>query len=146
MLNAVRQNSDVSTLGGTAVTGNGFIIGAKLLLERPSRPGFYHSASLGLDYKRFEQDISLAGGTQVLKAPISYYPLTASYTAFWTGKTYQLDFNLALTWNFRGAGSDEDAFDQRRFGSDGGFLLLKAGAGWTQDLPGGFEFHTSLQG
>lgn len=80
MVNATRQNSNISTLGGSAVAGNGEIVGARLMAALPSRfDGFYHSLNFGLDYKHLEQDLQF--GSEFVGSPVTYWPLTLGYTA-----------------------------------------------------------------
>ncbi len=144
MVQGIRQNSNVSTLGGTAVAGNGEVYGGKLMFDLPGRPGLFHTASLGVDYKNFKQDLSING--EIVNSPISYYPFTASYSGFWAGKGYQLELDAAIVFSFQGLGSDEIEFDNRRFGSDGSFAYLRGSFGVTRDLPLGFQLYTMIQG
>jgi len=59
MLQATRQNSQVATLGGTNSLGNGEIYGGRFLVNLPARKGFFHSLSVGMDYKNFTQDLTM---------------------------------------------------------------------------------------
>lgn len=144
MLQGIRQNSDVSTLGGSAVAGNGEIYGGRLLFELPSRKGFFQSASFGLDYKHFTQDISL--GDELVGSPVTYWPFVASYNATWIGQGRETELSAAVTFHFRGMGSAEIEFDNRRYNADGNFLYFRGSLGHTQDLPWGFEAFAELQG
>ncbi len=144
MVQAIRQNSNVSTLGGTAVAGNGEVYGGKILFDLPGRPGLFHTASIGMDYKNFKQDLEIDGA--LVESPIQYFPFTVAYNGFWAGKGYQLELDAAVTFSFQGLGSDEIDFDNRRFGSDGSFAYLRGSFGFTRDLPLGFQFYTLLQG
>lgn len=144
MLQGIRQNSNVSTLGGTAVAGNGEIYGGRLLFDLPSRPGFYQSASLGLDYKHFTQDMSY--GDELVGSPITYWPFIASYDAAFVGKGRVTELSAAITFHFRGMGSTEVEFDNRRYNADGNFLYLRGSLGHEQDLPYGFQLYGLIQG
>jgi len=144
MLQGIRQNSDVSTLGGSAVAGNGEIYGARLLFDLPGRPGLFHTAGFGFDYKHFGQDIFLDG--EFVGSPVTYWPFVASYTGFWMGRDYQLELDAAMTFSFQGLGSDEIEFDNRRFGARGSFLTFRGAFGVTRDLPLGFQIFGQLQG
>ncbi len=144
MVQAIRQNSNVSTLGGTAVAGNGEIYGGRFLFDLPGGPGFYHSASFGLDYKHFTQDLSL--GDQLVGSPITYYPFVTSYNAALIGKGRVTELSAAITFHFRGMGSTQVEFDNRRFNADGNFVALRGTLGHEQDLPFGFQFYGLVQG
>ena len=144
MFQGIRQNSDVSTLGGTAVAGNGVIIGGRLLFELPGGPGFFQSASFGIDYKDFAQDLTIGG--EVVQSPITYWPFVASYTGLWMGKGWDLQFDGAVTFHFRGMGSNEIEFDNRRYSANGNFLYFRGTLGYTRELPAGFEAFAQIQG
>ncbi|MGC1480480.1 MAG: ShlB/FhaC/HecB family hemolysin secretion/activation protein [Chthoniobacterales bacterium] len=145
MFTATRQNSNISTLGGSAVAGNGEIIGGRLMATLPSRyDGFYHSLSFGLDYKHLEQDLQFTD--QLIATPITYYPFTLSYNAAKATELSITELNAGVTWAFSGAGSDAREFDNRRFNSDGSFLYLRGDLAHTQDLPYGFQLYGQAQG
>lgn len=144
ILQGTKQDSNVSTLGGAAVAGRGEIIGARAMITLPPGKGFYHSVSLGLDYKHFDQTINL--GTGLIQSPISYYPLSASYTASWIGKTSQTDLNAGVTLHVRGTGSSEEQFSNNRFKADGSFIYLRGDLSHTHELPGEFQFYGKIQG
>lgn len=144
MLQGIRQNSDVSTLGGTTVAGNGEIYGGRLMVELPSRRGFYQSASFGVDYKHFTQDLTL--GEELVGSPVTYWPFTASYTGAWIGKGRETELNAAIVFHLRGMGSTEVEFDNRRYAADGNFFYFRGSAAHTQDLPWNFQLFGELQG
>ncbi len=113
MITGTRQDSNVSTLGGAAVAGKGNILGARGIFTLPSQDGFFHSLSVGMDYKKFDQDVIIAGVTDA--SPITYYPLSAVWDGTWihskeiadgtkeeTGTT---ELSVGLTFGVRGTGS-----------------------------------------
>ena len=145
MFTATRQNSNISTLGGSAVAGNGEIIGGRLMATLPSRyDGFYHSLSFGFDYKHLEQDLQFTD--QLIATPITYYPFTLSYNAAKATELSITEINAGVTWAFSGAGSNEQEFDNRRFNADGSFFYFRGDLAHTQDLPYGFQLYGQIQG
>ncbi len=145
MFTATRQNSNISTLGGSAVAGNGEIIGGRLMATLPSRyDGFYHSLSFGLDYKHLQQDLQFTD--QFIATPITYYPFTLSYNAAKATELSITEINAGVTWAFSGAGSSERDFDNRRFNADGSFFYFRGDLAHTQDLPYGFQLYGQIQG
>ncbi len=144
MLQAIRQNSDVSTLGGSAVAGNGEIYGGRFLINLPGSGGFFHNASFGVDYKHFTQDLSFGG--ELTGSPITYWPFSLNYNAGLVGKGYETEFAGGIVFSFRGLGSDEFEFDNRRYTADGNFFYFRGSVGHTQDLPWGFQAFAQLQG
>lgn len=147
MLQGTRQNSNVSTLGGGAVAGNGEILGGRLLFTLPTReiPGFYHSLSVGLDYKNFQQDLDIAGATT--GTPITYYPFSIDYNAAIASEKSTTEAGVSAVFGFASlGGSDEVEFDNRRFNSDGSFFYVRGNLAHTHDLPLGFQVYGQVQG
>ena len=144
LVQGVKQNSDVSTLGGVAVAGRGEIIGARAIATLPGRPGFYHSLTAGMDYKHFDQDVTV--GLTTDKTPIHYYPLSLNYSATWVGKKSLTEFNAGITAGLRGMGSRGRNFERNRFGSDGNFFYFRGDLSRTQQLPYGLALFCKIQG
>lgn len=164
MLQGTKQDSNISTLGGTTVAGPGETLELRLNWALPvgkdwatgkDWENFSHSLYLALDYKHFQQTInttpsasgSSAAGTIV--TPITYYPVTLGYSAFLKGLTDKestSNANLGLTFNFRGMGSGPAVFDLNRYGADGGFIYLRGSVDHTANLPGGFQVYGRIQG
>ena len=147
LLYGLVSNSDVATLGSTNVIGKGHVIGVRGVFTLPGGDGFYHTLSAGIDYKHFDQDVTLGGAT--LPTPVTYYPLTATYSASWQGGTGLTELNLTPVLNIRNLGSTPDQFDAKRFSTDktsSGFIYLRGDAERTQELPGKFELSAKVQG
>lgn len=145
MLSATRQNSEVSTLGGSSSLGNGEIYGGRFLVNLPSKKGFYHSASFGLDYKDFAQDLVV--NEQIVSSPLTYWPFSLNYNASSIGKHYQTEFNAGVTFAFRGTGTEEAIdFDNRRYNASANFFYLRGGIEHTQKLAWDFQLVGGLQG
>ncbi len=165
MLQGTKQNSNISTLGGSTVAGPGQTVELRLNWALPvgkdwstdkDWENFSHSLYLAFDYKHFEQTINTTPGATGSQAqagtivtPITYYPVTLGYSAFvkgFTDKESTTDVNLGVTLNFRGMGSGPAVFDLNRFGSDGGFIYLRGSVDHTANLPGGFQVYGKVQG
>ena len=161
MLQGTKQDSDVSTLGGAAVVGKGQVIGLRAIITLPAKDqGFYHSLSVGVDYKHFDEKISVAPtpATSVdptsatasstpttTTTPIDYYPITINYGASWTKKKSFTDLNASFNFHARGLGSLPDKFDAKRYNADGSYIYFRGDASHTQDLPGGFQAFAKVQ-
>lgn len=145
MLLGTKQDSNVSTLGGSAVAGRGDVLGARVLYTLPTKgDGFYHSLSFGMDYKKFDENVRFGDGTTV--TPITYYPWSLNYGATWMGKGTLTELNAGLNFHFRGSGSDSQEFDEKRFQADGNYIYFRGDLGHTRDLPGGLELALKTQG
>lgn len=145
MAQAIRQNSDVSTLGGSASTGNGEIYGLRLIAELPGKQGLYHSATFGIDYKYFEQSLSFDNAL-ISSSPVAYWPFMAGYAGFWAGRNYRFEFDGSINWHFRGMGSGEVEFDSRRYEANGNYFYFRGFSSYEQDLWWDFRARGVLQG
>jgi hemolysin activation/secretion protein len=160
LIQGTKQDSDISTLGGSTVAGPGETVEFQAILALP--PGkdwatgkdwenFSHSVSIGIDYKSFRQSLNPGGdsSTGSIVTPITYYPITANYNATvlgWAGKGSETDLNAGITMHFRGMGSGPNVFDLNRYGADGGFIYFRGSVAHTQDLPGGLQGFVKVQG
>ena len=140
----IKQESNVSTLGSIAVAGRGEIIGGRAIMTLPGETDFYHSLTLGFDYKHFDQNATIAGTT--VPTPIYYYPFSANYSATWSGKNSLTNANAGVTFHFRGMGSSPQQFDFNRFKADGNFVYVRSDISHQHDLPLGFQIFGKAQG
>lgn len=141
----VKQLSNVSTLGGIAVAGRGELVSARANLMLPATTDFYHSFTLGFDYKHFNQGARIAAGP-LSNTPITYYPLSADYSATWSRKGAVTNVDASVIANLRGLGSDDEEFDLNRFRARGSFIYLRGSIAHTHDLAGGLQAFGKVQG
>ncbi len=144
MLQATKQNSDISTLGGAAVGGRGQILGLRLLRDLPTTAQFSQSFSLGLDYKHFDENLVI--GPSTISTPIESYPISASYGASWLAEHRFTEANTSLNFHLRGLGSSGQQFSNKRYGADGSYAYLRSDIAHTHDLTGGSQVFAKLQG
>ena len=144
LLYGLVSNSNVSTVGSTNVVGKGHVIGARGIFTLPGGSGFFDTLSAGIDYKHFDQNVTI--GSDTLPTPVTYFPVTATYSATWQGAgddATQLD--LAPTFGIRGIGSDPSAFDAKRYDAQGNFFYVKGDLSRLQTLPAGFQLYGKAQ-
>lgn len=140
----VKQDSNVSTLGSIAVAGKGEIIGGRAIITFPQLTNFFHSLTLGLDYKHFDQDVTIAA--QTVPTPVYYYPFSANYTMTYAPKGSITNADFGITFHARGMGSTPQHFDFNRFDADANFIYLRSDISHQHDLPFGFQGFAKLQG
>ena len=152
MLMGTKQDSNVSTLGGVAVAGKGNILGIRGIFTLPSQDGFFHSLSVGLDYKAFDQLVQV--GTTTDLTPIYYYPLSATWDGTWLhtrevdGKKQEVGettLTAGLTFGLRGSGSSRSGLDRNRFGADANFIYLRGDLSHMRKLPRDWELFGKAQ-
>lgn len=139
----VDSKSDVATVGGMNIVGPGQVFGARAILTLPTKEGFFHSLSFGLDYKHFGQIVEL--GSESFSSPITYYPGVIAYSATWQREQSLTQANVGTTFNLRGPGSGFDEFDAKRFYADSNFFHFNADVQHTHQLPEGYELFAKAQ-
>jgi hemolysin activation/secretion protein len=144
MIQGTKQNSNVSTLGGAAVGGNGNILGIRALYDLPTTASFYQNFSIGLDYKNFKEDIVI--GSDTISSPIQYYPLSANYGAAWMADNRFTEWNSTLNFHLRGLGSSQLDYSNKRYNADGSYVYIRSDLAHTRDLKGGSQVFGKIQG
>lgn len=135
----INSKSDVAAVGDVNVVGSGDIYGLRGILPLPARPGFFHSLSLGIDYKDFDESVNLLGSDRI-ETPISYAPLTAQYTATLAGDTAETRFGAGVALGIRDfLGNDDAEFAVKRFRARANFIAFRGELGHTRKLPRGWE-------
>jgi hemolysin activation/secretion protein len=144
LLYGVKSSSNVATVGGTNIIGPGEIVGGRAVMTLPSRDELFHTLSIGLDYKHFDQTVSLASDS--FGSPVTYYPVVATYTANFQNEKFTTQFNASITYNLRPFSSDWLEFDTKRFDASASFTHINLDLAHTQELPKGFQLYGKVQG
>lgn len=144
LVQGTKQDSNVSTLGDSAVAGRGESLGARAIFNLTPAAGFVHSFNIGFDYKHYNQ--TLTAGASQTATPITYFPVTAGYSANWLGKKSQTELNASVNLGLRGAGSSDTELDNSRYKARGSFFYFRGDVAHTQELPGGAQLYGKVQG
>lgn len=131
---AVDSQSNVATLGGTSVLGNGDTLGLRYVIPFFSGAGSFQTVSLGADYKNLKEKVVFGGDT--ISTPLRYLPFNFGYSGSWTGDSSQTQATAALVAAIPsilkrdvecpGNVGPVDQFACKRQGADGGFATLRA--------------------
>jgi hemolysin activation/secretion protein len=134
-LYAVDSQSSVAAVGTLGVIGKGRIFGARAIFPLRPQGGYFHSLSLGVDYKDFEEAVTLLGADS-FNTPISYAPLLAQYSGTSQDAGAITQFNLGANFAVRGLlGTREEEFANKRFKAHANYLYLRGDLQRTQTLP-----------
>ena len=131
-------------VGGTSVIGKGKMGGFRLIQSLGSSEGFYHSLTLGMDYKDFSEDVLL--GSDRASAPIKYAPLIASWRGDWSGDRSTSNITLSGTFGIRGLGDSWKRFDDKRYMARQSFIALKLDAETTRTFGPDLQLNARLTG
>ncbi len=149
MLQGTRQESDISTLGGsTAVAGSGTILGLRAILDLPGRTGFFQNFTAGIDWKDMGEQTSVGAGGVVLldNTDVEYFPVSLAYAATRLGERDFTEFNLTATLHLRGMGDGDERFHNKRYNARASFFHLRGDVSHTHELGGGAQLFGKLQG
>ena len=130
---AYQSNSDVNTLGGTNVLGNGYTVGFRGVLQLPSFGNFAQTFNVGADFKHFLEGVTL--GTSGTIATIDYWPVSATYNLEWLTPETEVTSTTTLVLGTRGLGSPPAEFENNRAFARANFVHLGTDITYTQHLP-----------
>jgi hemolysin activation/secretion protein len=140
------SSAQIASAGALSVIGIGNIYGARLVkpLKSPLED-YFHSATLGVDYKDFKEDLALIGSDSI-KTPITYLPFLAQYSGTVRGKESMTTFDFGLHFSIRGVGNKQSQFEEKRFLARANYAYLTGNLKFEHDLPLGMELQTRVSG
>ena len=139
----VISDSDIAAVGDVNVIGRGYILGARYIHPLPLLENYYHSATVGVDYKDFDESVNLSG-IPGFDSPITYTAFMLGYDGTYQTKTYQTQLNIAANFSVRGLYNNEQEFDNRRLGAKPNYVYLKTDVKHTQKLPNDWALQARL--
>ncbi|MBI5462533.1 MAG: ShlB/FhaC/HecB family hemolysin secretion/activation protein [Gammaproteobacteria bacterium] len=143
---AVKSSSDVATVSDLAVIGDGNIYGVRAVFPFAAQADFFHSLTLGADYKDFNESLTLQG-SDTLNTPISYLPFSLRYEAMRrSAASHTTRLGVGTTFSLRGVGNDQQEFEDKRFLARNNFMHLNADLEHTQVLSRGFHLRGRIEG
>jgi hemolysin activation/secretion protein len=137
-LYGVHSNSDVAALATTTVIGKGTILGARYVIPLQGLGSYFHSLTLGVDHKAFEESVIL--GADETTKPITYVPISLEYRMNLVGETRTHSGNVSINSAPRGLfGNDDAEFEAKRSGAHASYVYLRGewiseqrlGQGWS---------------
>jgi hemolysin activation/secretion protein len=150
----VVSESDVAAVGDVNVIGNGAIAGLRYILPLRSRPGYFHTLTLGVDYKDFDETVTLLGADSS-NTPISYLPFSLGYEGTLQGEQSSTQFNATLNFSLRGLADSTveclpgvfvNEFACKRFGGKANYAFLRLDLKHTRQFENGWSLFGRLAG
>lgn len=133
------DTNTIASLGALQVLGKGIIVGGRYLMPLPGKGPYNHSATLGLDYKRFDESAGF-------ETRVSYLPFSAAYDGSLQDSTGTTLFNAGLNLAFRGAVTDQSEMAVKRSEAKGNYLSAILGLERLQKLPLGMGLRARVDG
>lgn len=141
------SDSDVETLGGTQILGQGTTLGVRRSWAFAGASGAA-SLTLGADLKFLQENTVF--GTDSISTPLHYLPFQVAYADQWEGGYGRLQFHSSLVFALApllarevdcpladGSPGRADQFACKRQGGDGSFALLRWDARLSPPVPWG---------
>lgn len=123
---AVVSDSNIAAVGDINVVGNGYITGARYIHPLPLLEGYYHSITLGADYKIFKESLTLQGADSNINTPISYLTTSLGYDATAQSSLGQTQASLVVNMAPRLLGNTSKEFDAKRDGAGANYIYLRS--------------------
>ena len=140
-------NSGTVTAGvfDLAVSGKGAAGGVRYN-HNLLKVGDYDSKLIfGLDYKAFQNNVSLAGTP--LGNDVTVHPLSVTYTGNWAVASNTVNFYASASRNIPGGDNGSSAdFALARSGATENYDILRYGASYVRILPEDWQFRVALNG
>ena len=139
------SNAQIANAGALSVLGAGKIYGLRLVKPLTALENYFHSATLGVDYKDFKEDLILLGNDKI-RTPIAYTPFLAQYSGTVRGKASLTNFNVGLHFSVRGLGNDQLQFENKRAFARADYMYLTGDLKTQHNLPMGMELKSHFSG
>jgi hemolysin activation/secretion protein len=141
-------NSDSTTaagVGGITVFGRGSSYSLHDILSLPGEGSFTHSLNYGLDYKHFDEKVTI-GPNAGFSTPVRYAPFSLAYSASVAQGEGRWDFGIGWVFAVRNFLSRQSDFDDKRYKARSNFSVLKFELGRLQPLPHDFSLWAKVDG
>lgn len=139
------SSSQIASAGAMSVIGNGNIYGARYVQPFKGMEDYFHSATLGVDYKDFKEELKLTNSNGIL-TPITYLPFLLQYSGNIRGNESMTNFDLGLHFSARGVGNSQTQFENKRYLAKANYMYLTGDLKFQHDLPWGMQLRSHFAG
>lgn len=127
------------------VAGSGLIFGAKWNYYLPKFASIDHKVSLGLDYRAFRNNVTLAGVGLV--PDITIRPVTLGYNGSLRDASSDIAFNLSVSTNASGGNDGGSAdFARSRANATDRYVVYRAGASFQTTFAKDWQARAAISG
>ena len=133
LINGIKSDSNVATVGGASVIGRGEIVGLRFFVSLPGGDTLFPSLGIGADYKHFITNIQV--GSQTIATPLTYVPLVAALNFTARDHSAVTQANFSINFASPRIGSSTADIDAARTYARGQFLSFKQNFSRLQPLP-----------
>lgn len=148
----VKSESSSLPAGVLSVLGDGYIYGLRWIHPMEARPSYFHSMTLGFDYKDFSDSIALDDSTDI-ETPISYGQASLEYNGNLVPATeegelapaYETHFSIGATMGPGGGMNNVDEFQEKADGAKPSYAYVRESIEHSQRLPLALEAYLKLE-
>ncbi len=137
---------DSGTVGGLFdVKGKGSIFGSRWNYYLPKLQDLEHKVYLGLDYRAFQNNVTLGGIGFV--PDITVHPISLGYGGLVRMTASELNFNVSVSNNIPGGNDGTQAdFSRTRFGATDDYLIYRGGASFSHAFRNEWQSRVAVSG
>ncbi len=131
-----------------SVAGSGTILGGRYTQVLPRLGSYEQKVAVGLEWKAFENDVVLIGGSGTLVPDVTTVPFLLTYTGRDLEPGRDLSFFMAFAINnpYGDGDASARAIDAARAGAPAGFRVVRVGFSYTRALREDNLFRVVLDG
>jgi len=139
------SSAQIASAGALSVIGQGSIFGARLVMPFNPLQNYFHSGTLGVDYKSFKENLNLLG-SDTIATPIAYTPFLAQYTGSFRTEQSLTSFDLGAHFSIRGLGNEQAQFESKRYLAKANYMYVTGDLKFQHDLPLGMQINSHVSG
>ena len=129
------------------VSGSGTIMGKRYNFYLPKIGEYEHKLALGLDYRAFQNQVVLVGGSGNQVPDVTVTPLSIAYNGLWRMSNSELGYYLSYSANVPGMNDGGDnSFKAVRTEATANYRIWRWGASYSRTLPGEWQFRGVING
>lgn len=120
-----------------SVSGSGTVLGARYTQVLPRLGSYEQKLAFGFDWKAFDNDVQLIGGSPTLVPDVTTFPLVLAYTGRDQEPGRSLAFSLSFAANqpYGDGDASAEAIAAARAGAKARFQVWRLGASYSLALP-----------
>ena len=127
------------------VSGRGSVFGGRYNQNLKRIGEYEHKLSYGIDYKAFQNNVSLSGVQ--LGNDVTVHPASVAYSGTLGMAEGQVEVGISYMRNIPGgARGSADDFNRVRAGAPAAYNILRYNAGYSRVLPGDWQMRVNLSG
>jgi hemolysin activation/secretion protein len=144
------NSGQVNTVGGNFnIAGSGIILGLRYTQIIPKSSDWEHKLALGWDWRAYQSNVTIVGGTTKLVPDITVHPLSLTWQSTLRKADSELSGYLSLIQNLPGGNDGNDAQFQKigaRPGANALYQLWRYGVNFQKALGGDWAIRANLTG